>query len=307
MTLLQKEFSRINRDNTSGSAEILNNTLDALENSLQADPHLSTDELINELFKLIAKHNQFPVLFHFINYLLLCIDNKGHKGDLLLKSILQYRKRWNNVPELIARAFYREIPVDGKTVLIHSHSSTLVNLFKFLSRKKCGVKVIQTVSHPMEEGKIQARKIAELGFPVTLTEDSSVSLFLQQIDMFISGADMLTPEGFVNKTGTYFYALCCREKQVPVYVLADSRKLAGPNQIPGPLYRSLLRENEKAPGEIWKKPPQNIRISNHYFEQTPNDLVNAIIMETGTSGPFELKEKAKEIKVSQLLRKQFTG
>jgi len=56
------------------------------------------------------------------------------------------------------------------------------------------------------------------------------ALFVGQADVVLVGADAITEQGAVNKTGTHLLALAARAAGVPMYAVADSGKLS-----PGPL------------------------------------------------------------------------
>ena len=96
---------------------------------------------------------------------------------------------------------------------------------------------------------------------------------LDDIDYAILGADRIYNDFFINKAGSYAIALLCREKSVPLYVLADSRKILNTNLPAG--YKEKMRPAR----EIWGTPPSGITPVNYYFEAVPVDLITRLITE----------------------------
>ena len=94
----------------------------------------------------------------------------------------------------------------------------------------------------------------------------------------LAGADAVTPDWFLNKTGTRMLAAVAGSEGVPVYVAATldkfvSRDVAGRLDI-----------REESPAEIWPAPPAGVRVRNPYFEATSLHLVSAVISEAGVLG-----------------------
>ncbi|MGE5488706.1 MAG: hypothetical protein ACM3ZB_12900 [bacterium] len=115
--------------------------------------------------------------------------------------------------DIIARRI--EPIVRGKTVLTHSYSSTVVQAL----RRAGPVRVICTESQPGGEGRETAARLGGEVIP-----DMAAYSALEHVDAVVVGADAVTPEYVVNKTGTAMVALAARERGVPAYVLCGSEK-----------------------------------------------------------------------------------
>ncbi len=105
--------------------------------------------------------------------------------------------------------------IAGKTVLTHSHSSTVVRAL----REGHPARVVCTESLPGGEGHDTAASTNGEVIP-----DAAVYSALAKVEVFITGADAVTPDAIVNKIGTALIALAARERGVPAYVLCGSEK-----------------------------------------------------------------------------------
>ena len=90
----------------------------------------------------------------------------------------------------------------------------------------------------------------------------------------ILGADSIRADGgVVNKVGTFPLALAAQRAGVPLYVLAESLKIAAPST---PVVLEAMD-----PRELLPEPAPGVSARNPYFELTPADLVTAVISERG--------------------------
>ncbi len=269
-------FTEIKSDNYSGSGNLLGNLIsDILECS---DPEQGASDItVPETIQLFStfrdEMNDFAVITHFCDRIIENLKNSPEVMPDLKRLITEYNKKWNNVNDRIADNFINNINISGKTVLLHSQSSAIISLFKKLKERAHEIDIIQTESRPVLEGRKQAEENAQMGFRVRIVTDTGFTPLLDEIDMAILGADRIYEDVFINKTGSYAIALLCREKNIPVYVLADSRKFL----------KSAISETQpekpRPAGEIWNDPPQNISPVNYYFEAVPINLATVIFTE----------------------------
>jgi len=131
-----------------------------------------------------------------------------------------------------------------------------------------------TESRPMLEGHTVAAHAAKLGIPVTLVADAAAALIMDRIDVVLVGADRVTSRSLINKIGTRMIALAARERGRPVYAICDTSKFDRRAEIQTPLA-------ERNPSELWPGAPQDVKVLNVYFEETPLDLITGIITEDG--------------------------
>lgn len=289
------ELEKIWNDRLSGSGEILKKYIDLLkifadlrENSTASSlksAHTEKESMLNLLFQSGEHHKSFLVVRHFLNELIRFFESDPNdwKGGLR-NLIVDYENTWNNVNEKIAAAANKVIDLSGKSILLHSNSSAVKSLFAAQKTHALEITVIQTESRPLMEGKIQAESLTGSGYKVRLIADAAIGRYAGTLDMAVIGADGIYNKYFVNKCGSFLIAMMCRDQGIPLYVLADSRKIwplpAGTetgSERNGPDFY----EEAKPSRELWENPPENVVVENYYFEQIPNELVTSFITEQG--------------------------
>jgi translation initiation factor 2B subunit (eIF-2B alpha/beta/delta family) len=276
-----KAVDKILRDNTSGSGDLLSSLITSLGDLL--DRHKSTDPLdaayIGEELKRIRDGKPvFMVMQHFIRKFILFLGEKSSVTASGAKLFIDtYSEEWKDVNERIWKNLQQFVDLAGKTILLHSNSSTVTSLFGHLQASTSGIRLIQTESRPAMEGRIQGSRLAGLGFPIALISDASVFRYMQQADIAILGADAVFPEFFINKAGSHAIAMACKEYNKPSMVVCDSRKLWFNKHVQS---ASVTGFDQPAPaGELWNDPPGNISPENYYFEKIHNSLISWFVFE----------------------------
>lgn len=142
------------------------------------------------------------------------------------------------------------------------------------------VEVVVAESRPLNEGANLARYLAEHGLTVTLITDAQLSLFAEQVDMALCGADTLFSDGAIlNKVGTRLMALAMADANRPLVAACESFKTIsarGQGREDGAPPLEEMPENELGYG---KSTPFDIR--NIYFEVTPARLIATWCTEIG--------------------------
>ncbi len=264
-------FEEIKRDNLSGSGTLLQKLTEKLGICTSSNRSYSPDEAKNilNLFNAFSEEMaDFAVISHFCDHISAQIGKESLKSTQELHQVIKrYSDNWADVNKRVANNFISTVNIKNKTVLLHSQSSTVITLFERLKEKTSGINIIQTESRPMYEGRQQAEKLAGMGFPVKLVTDTGFSPLITNIDIAILGADRIYNDAFINKAGSYAIALLCREHNIPLYILADSRKFIDrPSSGSHP-------EKEKPREEVWSAPPPGVTPVNLYFEAVPRYLV----------------------------------
>ena len=131
---------------------------------------------------------------------------------------------------------------------------------------------------PALEGRRMAAELAQRGIAVTFYSDAAVGHAVEGANAVLVGADAISPDWFLNKSGTLTLASAASVRGVPVYVVASRDKFVAP-QVAS---RLIIREG--APNEIWDAPPARVTVRNPYFEPTPLDLVAGVISDAGVLG-----------------------
>src|SRR3954471_11548981 len=131
---------------------------------------------------------------------------------------------------------------------------------------------------PGLEGRRMATRLSAAGIPVSHFTDAGLGHALDAADAVVVGADAVTPEWFLNKSGTRMLAAAAAQQGIPVYVLATRDKFLSRGAA------ALLQVREESPAEVWPSPPAGVTVRNPYFETTTLDLVSAVISEVGVLG-----------------------
>jgi translation initiation factor eIF-2B subunit delta len=158
------------------------------------------------------------------------------------------------------------------------------------------VRVSCSEGRPALEGRRMALEIASLGVPVMSYGDAAVGHALATADAVLVGADAITPDWFLNKSGTRMLAAAALQKGIPVYVAATRDKFV--SQTVGT--RLVIRDG--SPQEIWDTPPPGVDVRNPYFEPTPLDLVTTIITDFGLLGAGMVPEVCESMHEGEVLR-----
>ncbi|NOY36401.1 MAG: hypothetical protein GXO83_02385 [Chlorobi bacterium] len=277
MQEINKVFNRVAADNLSGSGGLLRQLIQGLLECCSRDQHLSMAEkrvLEHILIDFLQKMQDFAIIRHFTDRLLNHVQSRESItfGDIC-DYVLSYRQSWSDVQTRQAIFFLNHFPLKGKTILTHSQSSTVQEIILAHTNPK-ELRIIQTESRPAMEGRRQARKLAESGFEVILITDTGYTPLLKDTEMVLLGADTVYSDIFINKCGTWALALLARKHDIPVYVVADSRKF-----IKEPAPPELIVPGNKPPEEILEFPPDRVNPLNHYFEAIPTRSVTAFITE----------------------------
>lgn len=160
---------------------------------------------------------------------------------------------------------------DGKTVLTHSLSSTVLETFAVLARG--GVRAIVTESRPLYEGRSVAAELSRRGIATVSIVDAAAATVMPEVDAVLVGADAILPDGaIVNKVGTHLIALAAAERGIPFFVVCERFKRWPPDRSPPTAFE------EKEADEVWT-PVVGVRVRNPYFEATPARLITALVTE----------------------------
>ena len=90
------------------------------------------------------------------------------------------------------------IDLNHKTILSHSQSSAVREVFNLNPGSKKKVRVIQTESRPIFEGRFQAANLHRLGYEVKLIPDTGFPRHLDRINMILLGSDAVYENFFIN-------------------------------------------------------------------------------------------------------------
>lgn len=192
-------------------------------------------------------------------------------------------RRLNNSTKKLAKIGSKLIK-NNYIIMTHCHSGEALAVVKNAWKEGKNIKVIATITEPLEQGIKTARELAKEKIPVMLITDNAVGYFMKNVDCVIVGADALRKEGLVNKIGTSLLALAAKENKKPFYVAANTLKLDK---------RKKIKIEERSPREIYKRKIKGVKIRNPAFDITKWKFISYIITEKGIKKPKEILEMLK--------------
>lgn len=246
-------------DRESGSVALLNRLTDALEKELAGSyvdgPIPGVEEFNSLLLTIGKKLKPFAAIENFLASLIRITGHGSTFPQDALSFIADYRSQWEQSPAKIADNFLRQIQPEGRTILTHSHSQTIISLLDRLNRRKIPFRVIQTLSVPGEEGRISHERMLRMKLQADLVHEADLKDALKQCDLILVGCDALTDREFLNKTGTRSILEQAQQFRLPAFLIAESRK--------------------RVSSPAWKYAPGHQSL----FEWVPLLLVRAIVTE----------------------------
>jgi translation initiation factor eIF-2B subunit delta len=276
---LEQDLQEIRADNSSGAAHIAQRggelLLDALKQGKADEVRALGRALIDAQPAMAPLVNLVDHLFHAIDALQ-DPDTIKEKGTTALQGFLaslltsSEKIRGHALPLLQGK----------KVVLTHSYSSTVIGVLAHAQ----GIEVICPEGRPLCEGLRTARELGAGNIRVRLAVDFAALSLVGECDVVMVGADAITPEGVVNKIGTYGLALAARDKDVPFYVLAGTEKL-----LPLPFARHV-RIEQKDPKEVTQEAIPHSVVENFYFDVTPLDLITGVVTQEGVIQGNEVRK-----------------
>lgn len=135
---------------------------------------------------------------------------------------------------------------DRCVILTHSFSRVVRDTLFAAADDHKHFHVYVTESAPDYSGRQLYEALQEKGISATVIVDAAIGYILEKVDVVLLGAEgVVESGGIVNKIGTYTVAMCAKEKNIPVYVLAESFKFARKY----PLNQRDLPEEQKYPSD----------------------------------------------------------
>ncbi len=177
--------------------------------------------------------------------------------------------------------------VDGRRVVTLSRSGTVRDAL----RRADPDAVLVGESRPAREGVGVAESLAADGVDVTLTTDAALAALVDDYDAVLVGADAVTARGaVVNKVGTRALALAAARADVPTYAACAADKIRPDADAPGGA--------EGDPTVVYDGPAA-VAVRNPTFDETPADLVTAVVTERGALDDDDVASVAAELRDAQ--------
>lgn len=303
------ENSRL--DKYGGSAEMVEDAIEALINSISEMQALSVIELtagieadIDAILEVITTISPMINLLHHLMGSVLRVEKAisavDKASEELIASLLEYLERQNCALEQIGFIGGQMIK-DGARIATFSTSGSVHRIFQHAVAEGKNFSVSGHEARPGNEGYRTFKETSELGISVTFGVDAILGHLIPGSSFMVIGADAVTSSGDVlAKVGSYLGALVCKENNIPFYVAADTSKF-DTLTLDGFPIKDRLRPPEEV-SEI--SVPEGSEIVNLSFEIIPARLVTGIITEIGVIHPASVAGFMKPNELSpQLIEK----
>jgi translation initiation factor 2B subunit (eIF-2B alpha/beta/delta family) len=294
-------FKKISENPIVESAKALQNATKTVNNliSLISDNKVSNSvrEMLNGLRTVITEKPNITSINHYINHFLLKIDPENQ--PIVIKELLEvFHERWKNVDRKTAEIANQSFDFENKTILLYGNDTNIQSLIDLLNVNQKKINIVQVVSLQDKFGKEQATAVAAKGIEVKVIDDAGVGKFLTEIDIILLGCDIIMHETFITNSGAHLLAAAAKTYKIPVFVLADSRKILNKKYFPQSVLGTFIGKEEKSGDEIWKNPPENVEVVFNHIEEVPNKLITKFILEKEALTPHELIEKIDKVLVA---------
>lgn len=277
-------FEKIAGDATSGASRLTRRAARELGEAIGAlegkDPGTLWNELTAICRELAHAQREMAPILNLIGSVLAVAENivlSGKSPDTAVRAMQMEcdgvsRFGEERLNELAGNG--APLVTRGAVVATTSSSKSVLSILEAASRSGTKFEVVLSESRPRLEGVTLARHLAGAGIRATLVTDAALPGLVSGVDLVLLGADSVSDDGFVNKTGSYALALAAREADVACYVAALTDKL-----LPSALRGDPTRARDA--DELLSDPPAGVAVSNRYFEVVPLALCRGLVTENG--------------------------
>jgi ribose 1,5-bisphosphate isomerase len=182
------------------------------------------------------------------------------------------------------------------TILTHCHSSTVESILKRAAEMH-DIKVICTETRPMYQGRKTAKNLAKVGIDVTMVTDSAMGSWMNDVDVVLVGADVVTARGaLINKIGTSVIAMAANEYKVPFYSACELWKY-DPTTRWGIERAIEARDPEELIRDLSQKEKEelkDVKLLNYSFDATDDKYINGYVTEEGVIAPQDFARIAEK-------------
>lgn len=226
---------------------------------------------------------EMATIFNIANGILLSLSSEHYNSDiaLFMRTILERPDPMVSIAQTIVEE------QDIKWVITNSYSATVLEVLKALHLRG-NLTVTVAESLPMGEGAMFAEALINCGIKIEIISDSMVFEWMNKVDAFICGTDMVSPHGIFNKMGSRAMATAANLASKKVLVVCDSMKLC-PIDV-----KKFTIKREPSGKDVFR--------SIQMFELFPLNLLSEVITESGTFDAPSLENMFKNWIVDNRLR-----
>ncbi|MBR9692370.1 translation initiation factor eIF-2B [Candidatus Woesearchaeota archaeon] len=221
--------------------------------------------------KLLATRSTEPMMRNAVRYFM---EHAKH-GDP--GKVLSYLMHGFDEADGKIASYAAGLITAGGTYFTHCHSSTVIEAFLWARKDGKQFSVHNTETRPLYQGRLTAEDLAANNIPVVHGVDSAARVLLKDCKAVFLGADALLSDGKVaNKIGSEMVAELAFERDIPVYILANSWKFTKATSE-----EFQKRLEKRSASEVWERPPKGVEVMNNAFEFIDPRFITAVITEQG--------------------------
>jgi translation initiation factor 2B subunit (eIF-2B alpha/beta/delta family) len=295
--LLRHELDAVAADRRSGAAELTLRAVTALHAWLRRHRQPRERELLEIARTLLRAQPSMAPLLRLANEVALATDH-ALPAQPLIRSLGSFRSLLRRGPNRIAGLFYRWLKRRKRYKIgAYSYSSVVTQA---LLRAHGRIELVCcSEGRPAYEGRWMAERLSRAGIRVQLSPDAA---FLEETrfhDLQVSGADAVTPGGFVSKVGTEIIVSQTSRAGRRVIVLAETLKFWPESPLRPTRF---WKRNFANPREVWRDAPENVRVTSPLFSCAPFAKHVALLTERGWMIPARVRREVEKIKISPRLK-----
>jgi translation initiation factor 2B subunit (eIF-2B alpha/beta/delta family) len=297
---LHSALDAIAQDHTSGAAELAVRACVALQEWLGRPSKLPSSGLTEIAESLYRAQPAMAPFIRLANLFATAAKTKIGAAHLR-RDLSSLQATIQSGPDQIATRFRKSLRPDRRYGLCtYSYSSTVLKAI--LGGRDQILWVACSEGRPCFEGRKMAEELSGAGIAVRFFVDSALPSYMRFCSAFVSGADAIDGDGFLNKQGTGVLALEAFERKKPAWVLADTSKFGTSGIV-------QMNSNSLDFGmhnqEVWEQAPAGVTIFNDYFEMVPFRRGNRVLCERGWRSPEQIALQISAMRLSLQIRKMF--
>ena len=295
--ILRRELDGIGNDDSSGAAELTGRTIKAVRAWLRRYPHAGPTELLETAKRLLHTQPSMAPMLRLANDVV-SASTEQHPPSALQRALNAYKKQLDRSPKKIAQLFHRWLKRRRKKwqVITYSYSSTVAS--SLVRARRCLEWVECAEGRPALEGRRMAEQLARASIDVQLDTDAELIDAAFIGDLFVCGADAVTPDGFFNKVGTASIVHSRAAAAKLTVVLAETVKFWPES----PFHSELLMWTYGDSRTVWKDPPAGVRVNVELFSCGPFTKGVTVLTEKGWMTPRQVRRELKKIRISPHLK-----
>ena len=296
MNKIQKIIINIKNLKVQGATNDCLATLEILKLTAEQNQRLPLNQFLRRTKKIAEKASLIrvtePMAQNAIRYVFFNLkNNEINNTSEAIKLIYKYSDEFTRLLKNNRKKLFKNgtsIIKKRDKIFTHCHSSAVENIL--IDSKKKKIKVFNTETRPLLQGRITAQKLTEAGIDTTMLVDSAADFFISKhsgedlmMNKVIIGCDSISWDGSViNKIGSYGIGLACKYNKVPLYIAGNLFKVDSDNIV-----NIEIREDS----EVWKKKDnKHFDIINFAFDYVPAEFITGIICEFGIIKPQDVKK-----------------